>query len=56
MIEWNNLDQNMRNSNNLKIFRDSILKFIKPFANRVFNSHNPKRLKFTNQCKPSVAT
>ena len=45
----------MRNSSNLKIFRDSILKFINPFANRVFNSHNPKRLKFIIKLRIDVS-
>ena len=46
ILEWNNLDQNIRNSSNLNIFRNEILKFIRPTADNVFNSHNPKGIKF----------
>ena len=46
IIQWNNLDLNMRNSASLNIFRNTILKFIRPFAITVFNSDNPKAIKF----------
>ena len=46
IIEWNTLDHNIRNSNNYNIFRKSILKFIRSSANSLFNSHNPKGIKF----------
>ena len=46
ITEWNKLDHNKRNSNSFNIFRKSILKFIRPSANSIFNSHNPKRIKF----------
>ena len=45
-IQWINLDLNIRNSSSLNIFRNSILKFIKPSANSVFNSQNPKAINF----------
>ena len=50
VIEWNNLDQNTRNSSCLNIFRDTILKFIRPSANTVFNSHNPRRTNLSQEC------
>ena len=50
VIEWNNLDQNTRNSSCLNIFRDTILKFIRPSANTVFNSHNPRRINVSQEC------
>ena len=42
IIEWNKLDHNIRNSSSFNIFRKSILKFIRPSANSLFNCHNPK--------------
>ena len=36
LIEWNNLDQNRRNSSSLNTFRNSILKFIRPSAKNMF--------------------
>ena len=46
IIEWNKLDHNIRNSSSFNIFRKSILKFISPSANSLFNCHNPKAIKF----------
>ena len=46
IIEWNKLDHNIRNSSSFNIFRKSILKFIRPSANSLFNCHNPKGIKF----------
>ena len=45
IIEWNKLDHNIRNSSSFNIFRKSILKFIRPSANSLFNCHNPKGIK-----------
>ena len=45
-MEWNNLDQNIRNSNSLNILRNSIFKFVRPSANSVFNMYNSKGIKF----------
>ena len=43
----NSLHKNIRNSSNLKSFRNSIVTFIGLSANRsIFNSHNPKGIKF----------
>ena len=46
ITQWNNLDLNIRNSSSLNVFRNSILKSIRSSANSVFNSHNPKAIKF----------
>ena len=46
IIEWNKRDHNIRNSSSLNIFRKSILKFIRPSVNNLFNCHNPKEIKF----------
>ena len=45
VIEWNKLDQNIRNSENLFIFKKKLLKFIRPSGNSVFRCHNPKWLR-----------
>ena len=36
IIQWNNLDLNIRNSSSLNIFRNGILKFIRPSASSAF--------------------
>ena len=46
IIEWNKLDHNIRNPTSFNIFKKSILKFIRPSANSLFNCHNPKGIKF----------
>ena len=45
VIEWNKLDQNIHNSENLNIFKKKLLKFIRPSENSVFRCHNPNRVK-----------
>ena len=37
IIEWNNLDPNLCNSENFVIFKNNILKFIRPKPNSFFN-------------------
>ena len=41
-IEWNKLDKNICNSENLNIFKKKLLKFICPSGKRVSRYHNPK--------------
>ena len=41
LIEWNNLDNNTRNSESYVNFKKSILRFIRPSENPIFNCHNP---------------
>lgn len=45
IIEWNNLDSNIRNSENLFFFKKHILAFIQPPANSTFHYHNTQGLK-----------
>ena len=47
----NKLDHNIRNSSSFNIFRKSILKFIRPSANCLFNCHNPKGIKFITRLR-----
>ena len=51
IIEWNKLDHNIRKSSSSNIFRKSILKFIRPSANSLFNCHNPKGIKFITRLR-----
>ena len=45
LIEWNNLDINIRNSESYTTFKKSILRFIRPSENPIFNCHNPSGIK-----------
>ena len=51
VIEWNKLDLNIRNSENLFIFKKKLLKFIRPSGNSVFKCHNPKRIKLLTRLR-----
>ena len=46
VIEWNKTES-IRKSESLNIFEKSILKFMRPSQNRVYNCHNPKRVLLT---------
>ena len=41
VIEWNKLDNNIRNSESVSDFKKQVLKFIRPSPNGTFNVHNP---------------
>ena len=45
VIEWNKTDKNIRKSESLNIFKNSILKHIRPPQNIVCNCHSPKTIK-----------
>ena len=45
VIERNNLDLKIRNSKTFSAFKKSILKFIRPSSNSIFNCHSPKGIK-----------
>ena len=51
IIEWNKLDHNIRNSSSFNIFSKSILKFIRPPANSLFDCHNRKGIKFITRLR-----
>ena len=51
VIEWNKLDLNIRNSENLFIFKKKLLKFIRPSGNSVFRCHNPKGIKLLTRLR-----
>ena len=51
VIEWNKLDQNIRNSENLFIFKKKLLEFIDPSGNSVLRCHNLKRIKLLTRLR-----
>ena len=54
IIEWNNLDPNLRNSDTYGTFKSTILKFIRLSPKSVFECHNPQVIKFlTTLCLQS---
>ena len=55
VIEWNKIDKNIRKSERLNIFKKSILKFIRPSQNRVYNCHNPKEIKLLTRLRVGLS-
>ena len=55
VIEWNKIEKNIRKSESLNIFKKSILKFIRPSQNRVYNCHNPKGIKLLPRLRVSLS-
>ena len=51
VIEWNKLDLNIRNSENLFIFKKKLLKFIRPSGNSVFKCPNPEGIKLLTKLR-----
>ena len=51
IIEWNNLDLNLRNSDTYGTFKNVILKFIRPSPNSVFECHNLQGIKFLRRLR-----
>ena len=51
VTEWNNLDKSIRNSESFSIFKENILKFIRPSPNSIFNCHNPKGVKLLTRLR-----
>ena len=45
IIEWNNLDPTLWNSKSFVAFKNSILKFIRPFTSNVFNCNSHKGIR-----------
>ena len=51
MLEWNNLDPTFGNSASYNFFRNSILAFIRPSPNKIFQCHNPKGIKLITRLR-----
>ena len=51
IIEWNNLDTNLKNSKSISVFKEKILNFIRPSPNSFFGCHNPKGIKLITRLR-----
>ena len=51
VIEWNKLDNNIRNSESVSAFKKQILKFIRPSPYSTFNMHNPHGIKILKRLR-----
>ena len=49
IIEWNSLDPTLRNSKGFVVFKNSILKFVRPSASNVSDCDNHKGIRFTTR-------
>ena len=45
ILEWSKLDPSLQNSASYNVFKKSILKFIRPSSNKIFQCHNSKGIK-----------
>ena len=51
ILEWNKLDPSLRNSASYNVFKNSILKFIRPSPDKIFQCHNPKEIKLVTRLR-----
>ena len=51
IIEWNNLYSNLWNSEKFVVFKNNILKFIRPKPNSFFNCYNLKGIRLITQLR-----
>ena len=51
LIEWNDLDINIRNSESYATFKKNILRFIRPSENPILNYHNPSGIKLITRLR-----
>ena len=50
ITEWNKLDRDIRNSDSFNVFKLSLLTFVRPVANCVFEINNTYGLKLLQDC------
>ena len=55
ILEWNKLDLALRNSASCSVFKNSILKFIRAFPNKIFQFHNPKGIKLITRLRLGIS-
>ena len=55
IIEWNNLDPNLRNSKRFVDFKNSILKFIRPSPSNVFNCNSHKGIRLITRLRVGMS-
>ena len=51
ILEWNKLDPSFRNLATYNVFKYSILKFIGPSPNKIFQCHNAKGIKLVTRLR-----
>ena len=51
VIEWNKLDQDIRNAKCYALFRKHLISFIRPEANNIFSVHNAKGIKLSTRLR-----
>ena len=51
VIEWNKLDQDIRNAKCYALFRKHLISFIRPEANNIFRVHNAKGIKLSTRLR-----
>ena len=51
IVEWNKLDNTIRNSKSFLIFRNSLLKIGKPIQNSIFKIHDPLGIKLLTRLR-----
>ena len=51
IIEWNKLDLEIRNSENVLVFKRKILSFIRPASNSVYGIHNALGVKYLSRLR-----
>ena len=55
VIEWNNLDLNIRNVGSFSAFENNILNFKTPTPNNVFKSENQRRIKLITRLRVGLS-
>ena len=55
MIEWNNLDPTLLNSESFVVFKNSILKLIRPSPSNVFNCNNYKVIRLITRLRVGMS-
>ena len=51
IVEWNKLSREVRNSENIRIFKKRILEFIRPSPNSIFDIYNPYGIKLLTRLR-----
>ena len=51
IVEWNTLSREVRNSENIRIFKKRLLEFIRPLPNSIFDIYNPYGIKLLTRLR-----
>ena len=55
MVEWNKLSREIRNSENIRIFKKRFLEFIRPSPNSIFDIYNLYGIKLLTRLLPGLS-